>query len=84
VDQRPPTVRGNTDYFVDLMAENGVDKAMLVQSSTHGFDHSYTKEAMNRFPDKFIGCLLADPDNVILQQHLFPNPNSALEWGWRG
>eukprot|EP00210_Caulerpa_lentillifera_P009505 g9065.t1 len=57
-----PAVRGNTDYLVELMDEAKVDMAMIVQSSTHGFDHSYVKKAMDDFPDKFMGCLLANPD----------------------
>ena len=64
--QRPPTVQGNTDYLLGLMSEAGVDMAMIVQSATHEFDHSYVKKAMQRFPDKFVGCLLADPDQVEL------------------
>ena len=62
--QRPPTVQGNTDYLVDLMAKSGIDMAMIVQSATHAFDHSYVGDAMRRFPGKFIGCLLANPDDV--------------------
>ena len=62
--QRPPTVQGNTDYLLSLMSETGVDMAMMVQSATHEFDHGYVKRAMERFPDKFTGCLLADPDEV--------------------
>ena len=62
--QRPPAVQGNTDYLVDLLAKCDIDMAMIVQSATHAFDHSYVRDAMGRFPGKFIGCLLANPDDV--------------------
>lgn len=41
-----------------------MDQALIVQSSTHGFDHSYVKKAMDEFPERFMGCLLANPDDV--------------------
>lgn len=58
-----------------------MDQAMIVQSSTHGFDHSYVQKAMDEFPERFLGCLLANPDEV--SPPFIPASKSViLEWKW--
>ena len=35
--------------------------AMIVQPANHMFDHSYVTSVLKAHPNKFVGCLLADP-----------------------
>jgi hypothetical protein len=39
----------------------GVSGAMIVQPANHMYDHSYVTSVLQQHPDKFVGCLLADP-----------------------
>lgn len=49
---------------MDAMNVTGVDGALIVHSSKHGFDHSYVTSVLQAYPTKFAGCLLANPDEV--------------------
>lgn len=48
--------------------EAGVSGAMIVQPSNHLYDHSYVTSVLQEHPDKFVGCLLADPTPGWLRQ----------------
>ncbi|GAQ86399.1 Amidohydrolase family protein [Klebsormidium nitens] len=56
-----PTIPGNTDLLLQEMDVAGVDGALIVQPFDHKFDHSYVSSALKKHPNKFAGCLLADP-----------------------
>lgn len=43
------------------LQDAGVSGAMIVQPANHMYDHSYVSAVLQAHPDKFIGCLLADP-----------------------
>lgn len=58
--QEPP-VEGHADLLLDSMKRAGVDGALIVQPGLHSFDHSYVTSTLNAHPDKFVGCLLANP-----------------------
>ncbi len=52
---------GPIEVLVDEMAENGVDAAVLVQSSGSTWDNSYVAHSTNRWPDRFKSIGLVDP-----------------------
>jgi len=43
------------------MQEANISGALIVQPTNHLYDHSYLNTVLQRYPGKFIGCLLADP-----------------------
>lgn len=59
-----PPVPANVELLLDAMEAVNVKGALIVQSSTHGFDHSYVTHALKSYPGKFVGCLLANPAEV--------------------
>jgi len=63
-DQVPPAALQNVatpEKLLEKMNEANVDGALIVQPINHRFDHSYVKNAMKKYPDKFKGMLLHDP-----------------------
>jgi predicted TIM-barrel fold metal-dependent hydrolase len=38
-----------------------VSGALIVQPSNHQYDHRYLNSVLQQYPNKFAGCLLADP-----------------------
>lgn len=54
--------------------------AMIVQPANHMYDHSYVTSVLTAHPDKFVGCLLADPTPGELQVRdspCYPAPASC-------
>ena len=49
------------DTLVSLMDEGGIDRAVLLQGSNYGFQNSYTREAVRKYPDRFVGAGTLDP-----------------------
>lgn len=56
-----PTLAGSAADLLAVMAEAQVDGALIVQPINHGFDHSYVCHVVNKYPDTFVGCCLANP-----------------------
>uniref|UniRef100_A0A383V5S3 Amidohydrolase-related domain-containing protein n=1 Tax=Tetradesmus obliquus TaxID=3088 RepID=A0A383V5S3_TETOB len=56
-----PPMPGHAEVLLAAMEEAGVSGALIVQPSNHQFDHSYLNSVLEQYPDKFVGCLLADP-----------------------
>lgn len=44
-----------------LQQEAGVSGGLIVQPANHMYDHTYVSSVLQAHPDKFVGCLLADP-----------------------
>ncbi|KAA0044564.1 2-pyrone-4,6-dicarbaxylate hydrolase [Cucumis melo var. makuwa] len=65
-----PTLTGHVDFLLQSMEEAGVDGALIVQPINHKFDHSYVTSVINKYPNKFVGCCLANPakDGSGIQQ----------------
>ncbi|XP_022145165.1 uncharacterized protein LOC111014678 [Momordica charantia] len=57
-----PTLTGHFDFLLQCMEEAGVDGALIVQPINHKFDHSYVTSVINKYPNKFVGCCLANPE----------------------
>lgn len=59
----PPRDDALPETLVARMAENGVDKTVLVQVIYYRWDNSYTADILARFPDKFMGVARVDPES---------------------
>mmetsp|Transcript_28185 Transcript_28185/g.56286 ORF Transcript_28185/g.56286 Transcript_28185/m.56286 type:complete len:344 (-) Transcript_28185:264-1295(-) len=63
-DQTPPPNLQNVAFpsaLLELMSKAGVDGTLIVQPINHKFDHSYVKNAIKTYPEKFKGMMLFDP-----------------------
>ena len=49
------------ETLVKFLQEKGVEKAVLLQGSFYGFHNEYVTEAMNRYPEMFLGAGTFDP-----------------------
>lgn len=56
----PPTYAAPVERLLADMARAQVDKAILVQPSVYGRDHSYLIDCLKAAPDRFIGVGLVD------------------------
>lgn len=56
----PPTYAAPVERLIADMARARVDKAILVQPSVYGRDHSYLIDCLKVAPDRFIGVGLVD------------------------
>ena len=59
--QDPPTARGDAEFLLDLMDKSDIAGSLIVQPIVHGFDHSYVDDTLGRWPDRFVGMCLVDP-----------------------
>eukprot|EP01025_Chloroclados_australasicus_P046027 TRINITY_DN507_c0_g1_i1.p1 TRINITY_DN507_c0_g1~~TRINITY_DN507_c0_g1_i1.p1 ORF type:complete len:382 (-),score=48.53 TRINITY_DN507_c0_g1_i1:893-2038(-) len=55
-----PPPPGNVELLLPKMEAAGVQGCLIVQHNTHLYDHSYVTSVLRRYPNKFVGCLLAD------------------------
>eukprot|EP00884_Botryococcus_braunii_P020193 jgi/Botrbrau1/6858/Bobra.152_2s0017.1 len=56
-----PPVPGHVEVLLADMQGAGVEGALIVQPSNHLYDHSYVASVLRRYPEKFVGCALANP-----------------------
>lgn len=49
------------EKIIELMDANQVDKAVLLQGNFFGFQNLYTYEAVQKYPERFIGAASYDP-----------------------
>ncbi|KAF6262608.1 hypothetical protein COO60DRAFT_1268012 [Scenedesmus sp. NREL 46B-D3] len=56
-----PPMPGHAEVLLAAMEEAGVSGALIVQPSNHQYDHRYLTSVLQQYPDRFVGCLLADP-----------------------
>ncbi len=62
------------EKLIEIMNENGVKKAVLLQGQFFGFQNEYTAYAVDKFPDRFVGAASYDPFCVRaedVKRHLF-------------
>ena len=62
------------EQILEVMDQNGVEKAVLLQGGFYGFQNLYTWEAMERYPDRFTGAAAYDPwskDRDGIRRYLF-------------
>jgi hypothetical protein len=49
------------EKLIEVMDENSVEKAVLLQGQYFGFQNEYTAEAIKKYPDRFTGAASYDP-----------------------
>ena len=59
-----PDEPGTTDELLAEMDAHGVDWTVLVQTSWSTWDNGYIADSVARFPDRFVGHGLIDPQDV--------------------
>ncbi len=59
-----PDEPGTADELLAEMNEHGVDWAVLVQTSWSTWDNGYIADSVARFPDRFVGHGLLDPQDA--------------------
>ncbi|GAP02608.1 amidohydrolase family protein [Fructobacillus pseudoficulneus] len=56
---------GDSNFTVNsalkVLTENQIDKAVLLQGSLNGYQNYYTYQAVQSYPDRFIGAFAVDP-----------------------
>jgi L-fuconolactonase len=55
-----PAEAGPVEMLLDIMSDNGVAQAVIVQPSNYGYDHRYVAGCLQRFPGRFGGVALVD------------------------
>jgi L-fuconolactonase len=58
-----PTEPATAEDLVEEMGRAGVEHAVLVQPSVYGWDNSYLCDALERYPGRFVGVCLVDPQS---------------------
>ena len=66
----PPEEDATAEMLLELMAANGVEKTVLVQVIHYRWDNSYAADAMQRYPDKFMGVCRINPEDPDAPDHL--------------
>ena len=64
VDMIPPELGDHsfeTEVCAQLLKENGVEKAVILQGSFYGFNNEYVRQAVESHPDMFVGAATFDP-----------------------
>ena len=62
------------EQLINIMDENGVEKAVLLQGQFFGFQNEYTAYAVKKYPERFVGAASYDPFCVRaedVRRHLF-------------
>lgn len=57
---KPPEYAGSIELLLELMEENNVAKAALVQQGIYGNDNSYMQDCVERYPGRFAGTVRVD------------------------
>lgn len=65
-----PSIPGDPDTLLALMRASEVDRAVAVQPSCYGYDHTYLTEAMRSHPGTFAAACLVDPVAPDAAAHL--------------
>lgn len=72
------------ESLIKVMDENGVEKAVLLQGQFFGFQNEYTAQAVQKYPDRFVGAGSYDPFCVnapLIKDRLFGQLGfKAVKW----
>lgn len=83
----------NAEMLVELMDYSGVDKAVLLQNPVYGIINDEISNAIEAFPNRFIGSIQVDPmsENALHIIKKIVSPRQSVlkfeiseEWGWSG
>jgi L-fuconolactonase len=66
----PPAEDATAEMLLDLMAQNGVERTVLVQVIHYRWDNRYAAQALRKYPDKFMGVCRVNPQDPAAPDHL--------------
>ena len=66
----PPEEDRTAEDLLTLMANNGIDKTVLVQVIHYRWDISYVADTVAKYPDKFMGVGRVNPEDPAAADHL--------------
>ncbi|MBC7235640.1 MAG: amidohydrolase [Chloroflexi bacterium] len=66
----PPKEDATPEMLLELMAQHGVEKTVLVQVIHYRWDNRYTAHALKQYPDKFMGVCRVNPEDPAAPDHL--------------
>ncbi len=67
---KPPKIPATVELLNEEMDQFGIDYCVLVQVIYHGWDNRYVAECIKRFPKRFRGHGLIDPEDPQVAQKL--------------
>jgi predicted TIM-barrel fold metal-dependent hydrolase len=65
-----PAYAFTAEQLLSEMDGEGVERAVLVQPSTYGWNNLYLIETLQKYPERFQGIVLADPADPAIEQQL--------------
>jgi L-fuconolactonase len=65
-----PVFTAPVEEFLPMMTSAGIDRAVLIQPSLYGFDHSYLMHCLNAHPDTFVGIALGNHHSATFVDEL--------------
>jgi predicted TIM-barrel fold metal-dependent hydrolase len=83
----------DAELLINMMDYSGVDRAVLVQNPTYGIINEEVAEAVQNYPDRFIGTIQVDPlvkNAIEIVKSIVTSRQSVLKielsegWGWTG
>ncbi|WP_349669762.1 amidohydrolase family protein [Lacrimispora sp.] len=70
------------EQLLEIMDQNGVEKAILLQGNFYGYQNYYTYEAVKKYPHRFAGAASYDPyskDRDGIRNYLFEELGFGIE-----
>lgn len=68
----PPKESATAEELIAVLDEHGIEGAVLVQVIFYGLDNSYAADSLRKYPNRFAGVCLVDPED--------PQAPNKLEW----
>src|SRR5688572_24739551 len=79
---RKPTQDGSVEIYLEEMKKDVVDRAVLVQERSSGWNNKYISDCVRRFPKLFVGHGLIDPHDpnnaAVLEREVKQNGLSGM------
>lgn len=79
---RKPTQDGSVETYLEEMKRDKVDRAVLVQERSSGWNNRYIADCVRRFPGRFVGHGLIDPRDpnnaAVLEREIKENGLSGM------
>ena len=80
-NRNPPAEDFTPEMLLDLMAEHGVSKTVIVHPMHYRWDCRYVGDTLKKYPDKFEGVCRVNPEAPDAADEL---SKWTEEWGFRG
>ena len=79
---RKPKEDGSVELYLEEMKKDAVDRAVLVQERSSGWNNRYISDTVKRFPERFVGHGLIDPHDpnnaAVLEREIKQNGLSGM------